>query len=199
MAQWPCLIKTKSLCRIGIIEYSYVFIHTKINTGVYSIQLLMCKRQIRYHKTHIYLIKIRKDNISNQGAGAKIFFIMIFTLPMKSFRYVMYFDTTPHTLIWLWTDIVITPMEDINWPFCCWGKYSRRTRSIPWLLMSLLLPSLGHQQSRYWLYMMNGVLYSMRKVLNFWPCVVPMSDNDPIQLLVSMKEWMETASGWPSN
>ena len=45
-------------------------------------------------------------------------------------------------------------------------EYSRRYRSIPWLLMPWLLPSPGHQQPWYWLCRINGSLSSTKKDFN---------------------------------
>ena len=57
------------------------------------------------------------------------------------------------------------------WASCCWltlsvpkTEYSRRFRSIPWLLMSWLLASPGVQQPWPWLCKINRSLRFMRRV-----------------------------------
>ena len=46
-------------------------------------------------------------------------------------------------------------------------EYSKRFRSIPWLLLPWLLTSPGHQQPWYWLCSINGSLSSTRKNFNY--------------------------------
>ena len=53
------------------------------------------------------------------------------------------------------------------------ARYSRITRSIPWMLMPWLLPSPSHQQPQYWLCRVNCPLSSTKKDLDYLNSLAP--------------------------
>ena len=62
--------------------------------------------------------------------------------------------------------------------------YFDQTRSVSWLLVPWILPSLGHQQSQYWLCSIYRALPSMRR--NSAVCFISVSRNDEKYKCVSL-------------
>ena len=131
----------------------------------------------KYHEVPLSKVQFHQNNTKDSWpASCEAFFV---SSTFNVFSIVVIAPSHRQPSFWLWImrmflfylrvnlncDFSVLG-NNIKWKYSFLTKYSRKTRSIPWLLMPWLLGSPSHQQPWHWIFRTNGSWTSTKKDFN---------------------------------